>query len=286
MKYLSFLVFLFPALLFAQGERAQGEKIRTIKTTDEIVQATVDRAGDFYVVLKTGEIRKYDRQGEFLSSFRHSGIPTLFDPTNATRLLVYYKETGEYAWLSPNLEAPVFLKIDPSFAIEPVLLCPSGELNLWVLDASDFSMKKIVFRKERAVNKLQHQVSAAIQRDTVITNEFIVKSEVMTSAHALTSIREYQNVLFLFDQKQGIGIYNAFGKQIRFIGAKNIRGYNFLGEELYYAEDGKIKFLDMFTGEKSELMLTHGADFVVLTDERMILIKNDQIDIYGFQPSK
>jgi hypothetical protein len=113
-----------------------------------------------------------------------------------------------------------------------------------------------------------------------------VKSDVITSARGVTSIREYQNVLFLFDQKQGIGIYNAFGKQIRFIVAKNIRGYNFLGEEIYYVEDGKIKFLDMFTGEKSELMLRQDAHFAVLTDERMILLKNDQIDIYGFRPSK
>jgi len=280
MKWFSFLMFLSPALLFAQGE-----KIKTIKTTTEIIQATVDRAGDFYVILSTGEIRKYDKQGEFLSSFRHNGVPALFDPTNPAKLFVYYKDTQEYAWLSPNLEASAFLKIDPSFAIEPALLCPSGERDLWILDAADFSMKKIIFKRiDREVNRLQQKTSAGIQRDTVIANEFIVKSEAITSAHSLTSIREYQNVLFLFDKKQGIGIYNAFGKQIRFIGVKNLKGYNFLGEELYFIEDKKIKFLDMFTGDKRELVLKNTADFVVLTDERMVLIKNDQIDLYEFQP--
>ncbi|HZX73333.1 MAG TPA: hypothetical protein VFE57_02860, partial [Cyclobacteriaceae bacterium] len=170
--------------------------------------------------------------------------------------------------LSPDLELSSFLKIDPSFAIEPLLLCPSGERDLWILDASDFSMKKIS------------------QRDSKVTNEFVVKSDVILSAKAVTSIREYQNELFLFDQKQGISIYNGFGKQIRFIAVKNLKGYNFLGEELYYLEDGKIKFLDLFTGQKSELPFVTGADFVVLTDERMLTTKSDQVDVYEFHPPK
>lgn len=263
MRMVLLLLCFIPSLLFAQGK-----KIKAIKTTSGIVQATMDRAGDFYVTLKTGEIQKYDKQGEFLNSFHYKGIPTLFDPTNAIRLLVYYHELKEYAWLSPNLEVSSFLKIDPSFAIEPALLCPSGERDLWILDAADFSMKKVN------------------QQDSKIVTEFLVKSDVIPNALAVTSIREYQNVLFLFDQKRGIAIYNNFGKPIRFIDSKNIPGYNFLGEELYFIEEGKIKFLDLFTGEKSELVLQDNADLVVLSDERMVLIKNDQIDVYEFQPSK
>ena len=289
MRLILLILFCIPALLLAQGK-----KIKTIKTSSEIIQATADRAGDFYVILKTGEIQKYDKQGEFLSTFIHQGIPTLFDPTNAIKLLVYYHDSGEYAWLSPNLELSAFQKIDSAFAIEPVLLCPSGERDLWILDASDFSMKKInqstgLTKVDPITGRNKSMGNSEVdhgQRTTSITNEFIVKSNIITSAAAVTSIREYQNALFLFDQKRGIGVYNSFGKQIRFIEAKNLKGYNFLGEELYFIEDGKIKFLDMFTGEKSELSLKVQVNFVVLTDERMMLTKNDQIDIYEFQPSK
>ena len=287
MRLLSLILFLIPALLFGQGK-----KIKSIQTSKQIVYATVDRAGDFYVVLADGEIQKYDKQGERLQSFKHKGVPTLFDPTNAMRLLVYYRDLEEYAWLSPDLELSSFLKIDPSFAIEPILLCPSGERDLWVLDASDFSVKKINqstgFTKVNPITgtKSIGSEKGREQNNTSITNEFIVKPDVIPSAVDIMSMREYQNMLFLFDQKRGIAVYNNLGKLMRFIEVRNLKSYNFLGEELYFIENGKVKFLNMFSGEKSELKLEQPADFVLLTDERIVLIKNDQLDVYEFQPLK
>ena len=289
MRSLLLLVILVPVVVLSQGR-----KIKTIKTSTPVIRATVDRAGDFYVTLKTGEIQKYDKQGKFINSFIHKGIPTVFDPTNAMKLLVYYHDSGEYAWLSPSLELSAFQKIDPALAIEPILICPSGERDLWILDAADFSLRKVnqfagfikidpITGKQKSNDpgKTDHG-----QLDASVTNEFIVTLDMIPSANAVTSMREYQNVLFLFDQKHGIALYNNLGKLIRSIEVSNLKDFNFLGEELYFMSEGKIKFLDMFTGEKHELALTGNVDFALLTDERMVLVKNDQIDVYEFQPVK
>ncbi|MBK5277553.1 MAG: hypothetical protein JJE09_01700, partial [Bacteroidia bacterium] len=139
MKLISFLVLVVSPLL----STGQTKKIVSFKTSSEIVYAAIDRAGDFYVVLQSGLILKYDKDGAKLGTYSHIGVPTLFDPSNAIRLLVYYNHAQEFSWLSPDLSVNPFQTIDSSIAIEATLICPSGDHNLWVLDDADLSLKKV-----------------------------------------------------------------------------------------------------------------------------------------------
>ena len=98
MKFVGWLILIVTPFV-SQG---QSKKITSFKTTSDVVSAAIDRAGDFYVVLKSGDIHKYDKNGTLLGSYQHEGLPTLFDPSNAIRLLVYYKKGQQYSWLSPE----------------------------------------------------------------------------------------------------------------------------------------------------------------------------------------
>ncbi len=191
----------------------QSKKIASFNTASDVVSAAIDRAGDFYLVLKSGEIQKYDKNGIGLGTYIHVGTPTLFDPSNAIRLLVYYKKTQEFAWLSPDLGINPFETIDSLIAIEIGLICPSGDQNLWVLDEADLGIKKLSLRDER------------------VLTEFSING--LFKENNFTLMREYQNFLFLLDPKTGVTVYNSFGKQIRKIQEENLTYFNFLGEELY-----------------------------------------------------
>ena len=63
MKLVGFLLILTPFL--SQG---QSKKITSFKTSSEVIYTAIDRAGDFYIVLKSGEIHKYDKNGVNLGS--------------------------------------------------------------------------------------------------------------------------------------------------------------------------------------------------------------------------
>ena len=260
MKFIGLLVLLLTPFL-SQG---QAKKITSFKTSSGIVSTAIDRAGDFYIVLQSGEIHKYDKNGIALGSYAHDGIPTLFDPANAIRLLVYYKKGQQFSWLSPDLSVNPFQTIDPSLAIDPSLICPAGDQNMWLLDNSDLSLKKVSYRDSRVLNEFSI-------RDQFKENRF-------------TLMREYQNFLFLFDPGSGMYVYNSLGKQIRKIQTSGLTSFNFLGEELYYIENAKIKFLDLFTAEARELPLPEPAQFALLTDERMILATFNQVEIFEFVP--
>ena len=231
MKLLLFLI-LAISPFFSSG---QSKKIASFKTASDIVYTAIDRAGDFYVVLQSGEILKYDKNGINLGTYVHEGTPTLFDPANAIRLLVYYKKTQEFTWLSPDLGINPSQTIDSSIAIEVALICPSGDQNVWVLDDADLGLKKVSLRDSRVLTEFSIS-------DQFKENRFIL-------------MREYQNFLFLLDPKTGITVYNSFGKQIRKIPETDLSYFNFLGEELYYKKDNHLKFLDLFTAETREIAI-------------------------------
>ncbi len=260
MKVVALLLFVLTPFI-SQG---QSKKIASIRTPSEVVFAAIDRAGDFYVVLKSGDIHKYDKNGAILGSYRHEGLPTLFDPSNAIRLLIYYKKSQQFSWLSPDLSVNPFQLIDPSLVIDPSLICPSGDQNMWMLDNADLSLKKVSLSDSRVLDEFS------------ITDQF--------KENRITLMREYQNFLFLLDSKTGIAVYNSLGRLMRKIPIIGLANFNFLGEELYYTENARIKFLDLFTAETRELSLPQPAQFVLLTDERMILTTTNQVEVFEFIP--
>jgi hypothetical protein len=257
MKSFPVLIILFSST-FIFG---QSKKIKSFIADDVVTQVTVDRAGDFYVVLKSGEIQKLDKNGEKISS--HKGRPDLtsFDPTNAIRLLTYYITDHQYAWLSPSLDNanPTLEKLDPSWALDPSLICIAGDYNLWILDKADWNLKKINPRQS-----------------TTIT-EFSIAKEL--SDPQITQMKEYLNFIFLINSDKEILIYNSMGRMARRIPVPNVHYLNFLGEELYYLEDNSIHFFDLYTAETRTIPLKEVYRQVVLTDERMLALQGDKVVI-------
>ncbi|MBA4144426.1 MAG: hypothetical protein C0523_01585 [Cytophaga sp.] len=244
----------------------QPKKIKSFKADNDVTATAVDRAGDFYLVLRTGEIQKFDKNGTKIASFKGTPDLTTFDPTNAIRLLAFYQADKKYTWLSPSLEDPGFQEIDPSWAIDPMLICPSGDHYLWILDAADWSLKKI--------NPQSSQTLA----------DFIISKPIPHPE--IARMREYLNFIFLLDVERGFFIFNAMGKLIHKIEVKDISNFNFLGEELYYQKENTIHFFDLYTAEKRILQLApKDYHWVILTDERMFTVQEEnEVEILEYTP--
>jgi hypothetical protein len=241
------------------------EKISHTVSTTENSFATIDRAGDLYLVKTSGDIEKYNQEGQLLNTFKNTTSPTLFDTGNGVRLLAYDRKNQEYSILNPSLNKVESAKLDSSFAISPWLVCSSGDYNLWILDKADWSLKKVDPKEE--------MVLVDVLIDTV-----------HRTAPAFVFMREYQHFLFLLDANDGILIFNSVGKFIRSIPAKNLTYFNFLGEDLYFMEGDKLIFIDLFTLEKTQKLLTNPAPCVLVTDEKMYQIHFTRVEISEFKP--
>lgn len=258
-------IFYFVYVVLSPLVSAGQDKISKTVPTTENSFATIDRAGDLYLVKTSGAIEKYNQEGELLSAFKNTVSPTLFDTGNGVRLLAYDRKNQEYSILNPSLIKVANSKLDSSFAINPWLVCSSGDYNLWILDKADWSLKKVDPKEE--------MVLVDVLIDTV-----------HRSAPAFVFMREYQHFLFLLDANSGILIFNSIGKFIRSIEAKNLTYFNFLGEDLYFMEGDKLIFIDLFTLEKTQKLLSGQAPCVLVTDEKMYQVHSTRVEISEFRP--
>lgn len=250
----------------AQPAVNAADKIKTVTLNDTILHAAIDRPGDIYAVTSSGQIRRFDKDGKLTFLYKAEKVPTVFDPRDGARLFVYYREGQHYEFLTPSFQPIASYKIDPAFAIQPWLICPSGEYKLWVLDNADHSLKKI-------------DVKAA-----EVEVEVVLDSAVIQNIHAFTRMREYQNFVFLLDPSEGIHIFNSLGKHIRTIAAPGTQSFNFLGEEIYYLRLGTVEFFNLFSAESRQLPVDPTYTDALLTDERIVLFTPGIIDIYPFRP--
>lgn len=259
MKFLTTCFFIFPLAVFCQSQ-----KIKTLETSDTTIAAFVDRPGDLYLASVSGQFQKFSKDGEVQVVHKNQPAPDLFDPRDGARLFAFYRNLRQYAYLDPSFDFLNTYKIDSAFVIDPWLICPSGDFNVWILDAADASLKKVNTRLEKI--------------------EVDVKIDPSLAATDVLYLREYQGFLFGLTKSSSIVIFNSMGKLIKTLTAPGIRYFNFLGEELYYASGGKLKFFDLFSAETREMNLPAPCKFALLTDERLYLVKEKSVDLFNFKP--
>ena len=258
------LLGLFACFLISVPAMSQWTPLKTWRLDKPVASLAIDRAGDFYVIGQ-GQIQKFDGDGVKLAESKFDAPPTVFDPRDGSSLFAFFKKIASYAMVSPNLAVKEMSLIDSAFAIEPMLACSSGDYNLIVLDSADWSNKNINLRTQQVV------------ADKAMPDSL--------SANAVfTFMREYQNFIFLLDQNFGIRVFNSLGKYLRGLPAKQIKGFNFLGEELYFVRGKSLMLFDLFSTETRVLELPSTVDNALLTDQRLITITGETIQIFAGTP--
>lgn len=259
-KTTALLLFILPMFSSAQ------EKIKTLTLSDTIVGVAVDRPGDFYAITVSGQIQRFDKHGKLSLLYKAPAMPTIFDPRDGARLFAYYRSEQRYDYLSPSFNITASFKIDPSFAIQPWLICPSGDHKLWILDNADHSLKKVDVRESE------------------VEVEVVVDPTRTGNPQAFTAMREYQNFVFLLNPRKGLYIFSSLGTHLRTVGGPGISNFNFLGEELYFLRHGKLEFFNLFSTETREMKVDPDYTGALLTDERLILFSPLTIDIRPIRP--
>lgn len=240
-------------------------KIVTRSVNDEVIYAAVDRPGELYVMTADGQIQKFDIDGNLLSVFKNNPGPTLFDPRDGARLFAYYRNDQHYVMMNPSFEVTASYKLDAAFVTDPWLICTAGDHNLWAIDVSGASLKKL------------NIPASSVDVDVKLDSEYVYNID------ALTFMREYQGFLFVLNREKGILIFNSIGKLVKVIEQPDLSYFNFLGEELYYPRDGKIRFFNLFTAETHDMDARPGQ-FMLITDERIFNIDGKQIDFFALKP--
>jgi hypothetical protein len=242
------------------------KKLKDIKIQADIQRISVDRLGGFYTVSNC-TIEKFSPEGklEKKSSISECTRIALLEAWALMRIYGYDKQKQQFLIFDHQLELVDNLAIDPAFAVEPQLATPSPDLkSYWILDI-DNSLKKIDLKSQTVV---------------------LESDELKGTTQQFAFMREYQSFLFLLDPESGIYIINRLGKLISKIEAKDLSYFSFSGEDLYYQKDNLLHFYDIFSKDSYSIELPTNTKFIVATDERLIIFRPNQAEIFEFSPRK
>lgn len=249
-------------LLVSTSLLAQNPKLVAVTLPDSVTAAFIDRPGELYVQLHNGRLLRYDKDGNLRASAQATTPPTLFDPRDGARLFAYYRAGQQYTYLNPSFEAGILNPIDAAFAADPWLVCASGDYNVWILDAADWSLKKIDTQKG------------------IVLVETPVAGVAADKREAITYMREYQGFLFLLERGEALHMYSSMGKHLRTLAAPGIRYFNFLGEEVYFDTNGRRQLFNLFGAKYYYAEGLVPQDFVLQSDERMYIIDGKTLEVH------
>lgn len=242
-------------------------KLREILLTIKPASVTADRLGNIYL---TGEeqLAKLSEEGNLLHKrqMKMDGI-VLLDAWNPLRIWIHRRtaETNQIELLDQqlmNAEEPY--TPDAAFALNPVLIAPgTNNFTYWILD-SDQSLKQINTQTNSVVS----------ETDSVITPE----------APKIINMRAYQGYIFLLNSNGTIIIINRLGQKLRTIDTEGARSFGVLGEDIYFVKQGKLTFENLYSDMRYEVALPETADYVIATDERLMLIQEKILKVFSFKP--
>lgn len=251
-----FLIILHVCIWCAGFAQPQTE----ITLIDEAVNAFVDRPGDLYIQLKNKQLLKFSKEGKLLGECTLKDFPVIFEPRDGSRTFAYYRKRNLAGFSSFGTEPSS--TINEEFVVEPWLACSAGDRGMWILDHADFSLKRINLISQQT--EVDFQLPRALQTDTV-------------------TMREYQGFLFLQAGQKSLAIFNGFGKLLKKITGEQIRFFNFIGEELYYADTDRLHFYDLFDETQRTENCEPGSRFILLTDEVRYVVYTNRITIIRLQ---
>jgi hypothetical protein len=256
----------FVGWILPEARATEWEKIKTISLPSPVSTVSLDRYGLFYLADEEGNIFKYDSTGALLITYSppKKADVTLLEAWRNINIFVFYRSFQEFVLLDRFLSPSPNTKIETSAIGFARLATFSYDNNIWVIDETDFSLKKY----NLSYSKTDLNTSLDLLLDP--------------SLYDMNFIREYQNLVFINDKNSGILIFDNMGTYKTKIPVKGLPTIGFYNDEIYFQEGEKIRFINIYTyAERTEnLPINESFQFVLYSKSRLYLFRNNSVEVY------
>ncbi|MDX1629135.1 MAG: hypothetical protein R3345_10585 [Fulvivirga sp.] len=246
--------------------KAQQLKLVDSLEVEAIETVSADRLNNFYIATKKGILKQYSQDNELKIEFapQKAGNITLVEAWNPLRIFIFYENFQEYVLLDR------FLIPSSRYDMQAItayagLATISADNNLWLVDLADFGLKKY--------NNSFGQ--------TIINTSFDLLLD--PDDYEISFIREYQNLVFIADKKSGILVFDNMGNFLRKIGYTDVDYFNFLDREIYFVENNKLIFVNIYNNEIRTMQLPFAPQFALVTSNYVRLFDDKMVKIYKNQ---
>jgi hypothetical protein len=222
-----------------------------------------------YLIDQNANLRSYDSQGEVLEIFspQRRIIPSLLNVQNNIRPFLFYQEAQEYAFLNRFLTEIETYNIGGQGQIGNVQMAvPAQDNGLWLIDESDFSLKKYFPQNQTlTVNTPLAPVLAEMSLEVV-------------------QMEEYQNRLFVGLKSGRTLIFDNLGNYLRSIQAQS---FSFFQQEILFidAQRNALVWQNIYVGNQREIVFpaTRKIEFAFQQDKTLFLVGTSQVWVYEFE---
>ena len=260
---LIFLILIaFQNLVSAQGWK----KLESVTLKNSAHQVSIDRQGNLYASSLNGSIDKYNSNGVLQSHYSPTmkSAPRIIEAWQGLRVFAFYKDFQEYSFFNRFLGESERYSFENQQVVSYASLSTiAADNNIWVLDAQALSLKKIDTNNNEVISETN--LSLVLKNKT---NEF-------------TYIREYQNLLFISDNKNGVLVFDNIGNYLETLPIFDLNFFSFKDSALISIQNGNILYFDIYTKQKKEVRLPDPSyTFVLMENKRAFLFTSTTLDIF------
>lgn len=264
----SILVFL---TLLAPGINAQGDSsFSRIRTLNESLQdIAVDNLDNLYLLRASGQLKKVSPQGDSLAVFndvRRYGPVTQIDVSNPLRVLLYYQNFSTVLILDRFLNVRSTLDLRRSNILQVRAICLAYDNNIWLYDEIENKLKKV---DENGKVLME-------------TPDFRL---LFGEAPVPESITEQDQLVYLYDKKLGIYVFDYYGalkNKILIQGWDNLRVagnsiWGTKGDSLYRYRKDLFRVYDQPLPKQFTPFQK-----LLFTPSRIYVMKKEELGIYNY----
>lgn len=268
--YLCFICLLPCPILKAQSVYSLVKKV----PLKNAALATIDQKKNIYIADRDGNINQYDSTGNVLITYSPQKIGTVTSmvASQTIQLFIFYQDFQEYVILNRFLNQTTRQKFSLADIGFVRLATLASDNNIWLFDEEDMSIKKY----DPRLNKVITKTSFDLLFDT--------------QSQEISHLREYENLLYVADQKSGIWIFDNLGNFKKKLPYTNIQGFTVVNHYLYVLQGQKLTKVNIYsaTNDQEDIMIDHALlkdkkqlFYPFLTGLRLYLVTPAYLLIYS-----
>ena len=232
-----------------------------------INQISLTRQGQILASDAQSNIFLIDSTGKLLYQFspRRPGKIHLLEGWNGLRPFAFYRDFQEFILLDRFLLADGPSQIDPEKTGYARLVAPALDGNLWILDESNFILKKVDIRNQQTIFSTPLDLALGAKN------------------YDISFMREYENQLYLVDKQGNTLLFDQMGNFRKRLPFQKTDWIGFLGEEVYCLESYTLRFFNPYslkTRKKPVPVELKGAKRVVINQNRLFWLDEKGLRIY------
>ena len=260
------LLLLFTAV---QGH-AQTDSFRLLRAfRTDVVRLAVDNLDHLYVVSSAGQLKKFNPQGDSISTYnqvKRFGTLHTVDVTNPLKPLLFYKEFSTIVILDRLLSFRMAIDLRRLNIIQTSAIGLSYDNNIWLFDEYENKLKKI---NEDGTVLLQTPDLRTVFPEAVLPQQII-------DQNGTVYLYDATNGLYLFDY------YGAFKKKLPITGWQSIAVWN---QYITGIQANRFQFYNMATllsGTRPLPAAVQALPYFHLANNRIFSWTADSVRIYKY----